>query len=76
MRRKLTEPDQLYLGLGFEYLADRRLPPLLGEVVPGGPAAQAPACRRAIEISVAATERRYASFTEFADYVNARPGKR
>ena len=39
LRHKLTEPYQLYLGLGFEYWTPP-LPAVLGAVEPGGPAAQ------------------------------------
>ena len=71
-RHKLTEPDQLYLGLGFEYWSPP-FPAVLGEVVPGGPAARA-GLLVGDEIKVMdGTPVR--SFLEFRDYVRARPGK-
>jgi regulator of sigma E protease len=71
-RHKLTEPYQLYAGLGFEYWTPR-FPAVLGEVEPGGPAARA-GLMAGDEIKVMdGTPVR--SFTEFRDYVRARPGQ-
>jgi regulator of sigma E protease len=39
-RVRLTEPSELFKGLGFEF-ASPPIPPVLGEVTPGGPAARA-----------------------------------
>jgi regulator of sigma E protease len=72
VRHKLTEPYQLYLGLGFEYWTPP-FPAVLGEVTPGGPAARA-GLISGDEIKVIdGTPVR--SFTEVRDYVRARPGK-
>jgi regulator of sigma E protease len=72
VRHKLTEPEQLYLGLGFDYWRPR-LPATIGRVLPGGPAEQAGLAAgdqvRALD-GVAVR-----SFDEFADYINARPGQ-
>jgi len=39
-RVRLTEPSELFKGLGFEF-ASPPIPPVLGDVKPGGPAARA-----------------------------------
>ena len=39
-RRHLTEPEELLRGLGFRF-AEPPIPPVLGEIIPGGPAAHA-----------------------------------
>jgi regulator of sigma E protease len=70
-RHKLTEPNQLYAGLGFEYWTPP-LPPFLGEVDPQGPAGQA-GLRSGDEIR-ALDGNRVRSFNEVYDYVRARPG--
>jgi regulator of sigma E protease len=71
-RRHLTEPAELFRGLGFQ-IAVPPLPPVLGSVERDGPAARA---------GLAAGDRVLAidgvhmnDFHEIADYVNARPGK-
>ncbi len=68
-RRQLTEPAKLFRGLGFEL----GVPPVLGGVDAGGPAARA---------GLAAGDRILAidgvpmkDFKEVADYVNARAGQ-
>jgi regulator of sigma E protease len=71
-RHKLTEPDQLYQGLGFEYWSPP-FPAVLGEVVPGGPAARAGLLVGDEIKMMDGTPVR--SFLEFRDYVRARPGK-
>jgi regulator of sigma E protease len=72
VRHKLTEPYQLYLGLGFEYWSPP-FPAVLGGVEPNGPAAKA-GLMAGDEIKMMdGTPVR--SFTEFRDYVRARPGQ-
>src|SRR5580692_11290168 len=68
-RRHLTEPAELFHGLGFQFW-----PPVLGTVERNGPAARA---------GLAAGDRilaidgvRMNDFHAIADYVNARPGQR
>jgi regulator of sigma E protease len=72
MRHKLTEPYQLYSGLGFEYWRPPT-PAIIEKVLPDGPAASA-GLRAGDEIrSLDGTPLRSAG--EFVDYVNARPGQ-
>lgn len=71
-RHKLTEPEQLYLGLGFEYWRPT-VPATIGRVIPGGPADQA-GLQAGDQIRfLDGTAVR--SFNELADYINARPGQ-
>ncbi|HEU5137576.1 MAG TPA: RIP metalloprotease RseP [Steroidobacteraceae bacterium] len=72
LRHKLTEPYQLYLGLGFEYWVPS-LPAVLGAVEPDGPAARAGLMVDDKIMKVDGTAIR--NFGEFRDYVRARPGK-
>jgi regulator of sigma E protease len=71
-RHKLTEPDQLYLGLGFHFWYPR-LPAIVGEVMPDGPAAVA-GLQTGDEI-VAVDDTPIRNFNELVDYVNARPAQ-
>jgi regulator of sigma E protease len=72
LRHKLTEPYQLYLGLGFEYWSPP-FPAVLGAVEPGGPAAKAGLLAGdEIKVMDGAPVR---NFGEFRDYVRARPGQ-
>ncbi len=70
MRHKLTEPDQLYVGLGLQMWIPR-FKALVGEVVADGPAARA-GLQPGDEI-VAIDDTPIRSFNELVDYVNARP---
>ena len=72
LRHKLTEPYQLYLGLGFEYWSPP-FPAVLGTVEPGGPAAKAGLMAGDEIKAVDGTPVR--SFAEFRDYVRARTGQ-
>ncbi len=71
-RHKLTEPDQLYLGLGFQFWMVR-IPAVVGAVLPEGPAASAGLL--AGDKIVAIDDTPIRSFNELADYVNARPAQ-
>jgi regulator of sigma E protease len=73
-RHRLTEPpaDNLYAGLGFEFLM-AKLPAVLGTVTPGGPAANAGLQPGDLITAIDSSPVR--SFNELADYVNARPGE-
>jgi len=69
-RHRLTEPDQLYDGLGFQ-LWSRSAAAVIGEVLPGGPAAKAGLLAGDVVESVDGTP--IHSFNEFSDYVTTRP---
>jgi len=72
LRHKLTEPYQLYLGLGFEYWTPP-LPAVLGGVEAGGPADKA-----GLMVGDEVKEMDGApvrNFNELRDYVRARPGQ-
>jgi regulator of sigma E protease len=71
-RHKLTEPDQLYQGLGFHFWMVR-IPAVVGAVLPEGPAATAGLL--AGDRIVAIDDTPIRSFNELADYVNARPAQ-
>jgi regulator of sigma E protease len=71
-RHKLTEPDQLYLGLGFHFWYPR-LPAIVGVVLPESPAERAGLA--AGDLIVAVDDTPIRSFNELADYVNARPAQ-
>jgi regulator of sigma E protease len=72
-RRHLTEPAELFHGLGFQFWLPP-LPPVLGTVEHDGPAARAglSAGDRIIAIDGVAMK----DFRAIADYVNARPNQR
>jgi regulator of sigma E protease len=71
-RRKLTEPNELFRGLGLE-LWIPTMPPILGAVEAGGPAANAGL--RAGDLVTSVDGNPVHSFNEFASYVRARPGQ-
>jgi regulator of sigma E protease len=70
-RRKLTEPNQLFAGLGFDFWAPE-LPAKLADVLTEGPAWKAGL--RPGDLVVAVDGKRMANFREFRDYIQARPG--
>jgi regulator of sigma E protease len=72
-RRRLTEPAELFRGLGFQFWTPP-VPPVLGPVTPDGPAARA---------GLAAGDRIVAidgvpmnDFRQIVEYISARPGER
>jgi regulator of sigma E protease len=71
-RRKLTEPNQLFPGLGLELWLPK-LPPVLGVVEAGGPAALAGL--RPGDLVVSLDGKPVSSFNEFASYIQARPNQ-
>jgi regulator of sigma E protease len=71
-RRKLTEPRELLLGLGFEFWRPAA-PARLGKVIEGGPAALAGL--KPGDLIVAANGTSIRSYGELAQYINARPGE-
>jgi len=71
-RRRLTEPAELFRGLGFQFWTPT-VPPVLGPVTPDGPAARA---------GLAAGDRIVAidgvpmnDFRQIVEYISARPGE-
>jgi len=72
-RRRLTEPAELFHGLGFQFWTPP-VPPVLGPVTPDGPAAHAglAAGDRVLAIDGA----RVSDFRQIVDYISARPGER
>jgi len=72
LRLQLTEPDVMFLGLGFRFW-QQRLPAVIGAVLPEGAAASAGL--QAGDAIVAIDDSPIRSFDEFTDYVNARPAQ-
>jgi regulator of sigma E protease len=72
-RRRLTEPSELFRGLGFSFWMPP-VPPVLGKVVPGGPALRAglAAGDRIVAIDGVAMN----DFRDLVAYISARPGAR
>jgi regulator of sigma E protease len=70
-RRRLTEPSELFRGLGFQPWTPP-VEPVLGKVAPGGPALRAGllAGDRILAIDGVAMK----DFRDLAAYINARPG--
>jgi regulator of sigma E protease len=69
-RHRLTEPNQLLDGLGFEFWGPV-VPPVLGVVVADGPAARAGL--KPGDLIVSIDGKSMANFREFRDYIQARP---
>ena len=72
-RRHLTEPAELFRGLGFQFWQPP-IPPVIGKVERDGPAARAGL--QSGDRIVAIDGQRMDDFREIADYVNARPDQR
>jgi len=72
-RRRLTEPAELFRGLGFQFWTPP-VPPVLGPVTPDGPAARAglAAGDRIVAIDSVPVN----DFRQIVDYISARPGER
>jgi regulator of sigma E protease len=71
-RRKLTEPQALFRGLGFDFWRPSS-PARLGEIIEGGPAARAGL--QSGDLIVAANGTHIGTYKELAEYINARPGE-
>src|SRR4029079_6309059 len=71
-RRKLTEPQALFRGLGFDFWRPSA-PALLCEIVEGGPAARAGL--QSGDLIVAANGAHIGTYKDLAEYINARPGE-
>jgi regulator of sigma E protease len=72
-RRRLTEPSELFHGLGFGFYTPP-VPAVLGTVTPDGPAARAGL--RSGDHVLAIDGVRMNDFRQIADYISARPGAR
>ncbi len=72
VRHKLTEPNQLFIGLGFEFWMPT-VPAQLAVVRSGGPADKAGL--KPGDVIVALDGKPISGFKEFKSYVNARPGQ-
>jgi len=72
-RRRLTEPAELFRGLGFQFWAPA-VPAVLGPVTPDGPAARAGL--RSGDRIVAIDGVPMSDFRQLVTYVSARPGER
>ena len=72
-RRRLTEPSELFRGLGFQFW-EPPLPPILGPVTPDGPAARAGLA--AGDRIVAIDGVPMSDFRQIVEYISARPGAR
>lgn len=70
-RRKLTEPNELFTGLGFEFWAPDRAATFV-TVVPDGPAAKAG--MQPGDVIVSIDGKPMANVNQFREYVQARPG--
>jgi regulator of sigma E protease len=71
-RRKLTEPQALFRGLGFDFWTPPA-PARLGSVIAGGPAEAAGL--KAGDLIVAADGVRIQNYKQLAEYINAHPGQ-
>ena len=72
-RRRLTEPAELFHGLGFQFWTPP-VPPVLGPVTPDGPAARAGLA--AGDRIVAIDGVPMSDFRQIVEYISARPGER
>jgi regulator of sigma E protease len=71
-RRRLTEPSELFRGLGFNFWMPP-VPPVVGKALPGGPAVRAglAAGDRIVAIDGVAMK----DFRDLVAYISARPGE-
>jgi regulator of sigma E protease len=69
-RRKLTEPNELLTGLGFDYWLPV-IPAVIEKVVADGPADKAG--MKPGDVITAIDGKRIANFNEFREYIQARP---
>jgi regulator of sigma E protease len=72
-RRHLTEPAELFRGLGFQFWQPP-MPPVIGRVEKDGPAARAGLVVGDRILAIDGVQMH--DFREIADYVNARPNQR
>ncbi|MGH8276073.1 MAG: RIP metalloprotease RseP, partial [Steroidobacteraceae bacterium] len=72
-RRRLTEPAELFRGLGFQFWTPP-VPALLGQVLPGGPAARAGLAAGDEIVAVDGTA--VHDFRDVITQISARPGER
>ena len=72
-RRRLTEPAELFRGLGFQFWTPP-VPPVLGPVTPDGPAARAGLLAGDRIIAIDGVPMK--DFRQIVEYVSARPGER
>ncbi|HXW75353.1 MAG TPA: RIP metalloprotease RseP [Steroidobacteraceae bacterium] len=72
-RRRLTEPAELFRGLGFQFWTPS-VPAVLGPVTPDGPAARAGLLAGDRIIAIDGVPMR--DFRQIVEYVSARPGER
>jgi len=72
-RRRLTEPTQLFRGLGFQFWTPT-VPAVFGEVMPDGPAARAGLHSGDRVVAIDGVPMR--DFRQIVDYISARPAAR
>jgi regulator of sigma E protease len=72
-RRRLTEPAELFRGLGFQFWTPP-VPPVLGPVTPDGPAARAGLAAGDRVVAIDGVP--MSDFRQIVEYISARPGAR